>query len=662
MSRNTPRQWWRRQITKRAEPVRQRFERNRGNFRQLRRELNQARIGRTYDDYLTEIAISAISVGLATALLVFGVTNLLGVVVGTDPTVLLGRGLVEWVPSLGGAVGVSGLSPPILLAVDVLGASLVGAVAGFTTWRIGYTRPSRIAHRRAVKLDATLPSTVSYMYALAHGGLDPIEVVRRTSQREDIYGEQAREMRLVINEMEYLGADFVTALQHAAELTPCQATADFLGDMVSVLESGGDFEAFLDDYRQQHVADLTGEQESFLEQLGLYAELYVTLLVAAPLFVIILLLIIGILGSPASGAVNALVYVGLPLGTALFLLFLDRVNQPFTAGGRVQSAEETATPVPDDPDAQAYADRKRRLERIERLKHPFEAFVQSPLKTLYVTVPLAAVALAGIVLLGVVQPTPGAFLERPLTATTLLLVVPFLVLTGPLAVFYEIKRRFADRVRQRFPEVLAAVARANKSGISIGNAIGKEAERSGGVIGTELAKLRNDIRWFNDASEAFLRLASRARLRTTTMTMRLVAEANAASGSLYRTLTVAADDARFRSQFVESREREVGTYVAVAIISFLVFLAIILMVQQFFLERVVEAAAQSGESAIGPEVPGSLQNIDVRVFRLAFLHATVVQGACIGLVAGKLSRGSALAGVKYSIGMVLVSIVAFGVI
>lgn len=630
----TTQRWWRRRLTGLLEPLRRRFERNRDRHGDLRRHLNQAHYGMTYDDYLTRIAVTAVGGGLLVSALVFAALEAVGLLSGAS-----------LVPDL----------------VNAAVALAVGVVTTLLAWYVGYTRPRRIANRRARELDVTLPSTISYMYALAHGGLDAVEIVRRTAQRQETYGEQAREMAMVVNEMEYAGSDFITALTNAAELTPCQATADFLGDMVGVLESGGDFEEFLADRRSEHVENLTSEQEAYLEQVGLFAELYVTLLVAGPLFLIILLLVIGVLGSETLGTVYAVVYLGLPLGTALAVLALELLNSPFVATA-AKATGESGPEVPDDENARAYAKRKRRLERIDRLKHPVSRFVRSPVTSLAVTVPLAALVIVAIVQLGLAEPSVEAFRSRLLWTTGLLGVVPFLVVTVPLTVFYEINRRYVERVQSRFPDILSSIARANRSGIGTVEAIEMEVERSTGVLAEELEKLYNDIRWFHDVSEAFLRLAERSRLQMTGRTMRLLAEANRASGNLHRTMTVAAEEARFQRQFAEARAREVVSYVAVAIVSFLVFVGILLLLQQFYLARIIEAGAQSAEVAAGLEAPGSLQNIDAEGFRVAFLHSAIIQGACIGLVAGKLSRGTVLAGIRYSIVMVLLSLGLFGVI
>lgn len=629
---------WRRSLRGLLEPLRHRFEDRRERHERLRRHLNQAHYSRTFDDYLTDVAVAAVTGGLAVGLLVLLALQTVTVVTGTDLRTVV-------------------LNAAIAVAVGLLTAVVV--------WYIGYTRPRRIARRRASALDAMLPSAVSYMYALAHGGLDPVEVVRRLADRQDTYGEQAREMAMVVNEMEYLGTDFVTALHSVADLTPSEATSDFLGDMVGVLESGGDFEEFLEERRQNYVASLSSEQESYLEQVGLYAEAYVTVLVAGPLFLIILLLVIGVLGASTLGSVSAIIYLGLPLGTAVAILALELVSLP-TVGSRSvgdANATEDEDAVPDDPDAAAYARRKRRAEWIDRLKHPLVAFVAAPTRTLVLTVPLAVLAGIGVVLAGLAEPSVEAVRARPIETTALLAVLPFLVVSVPLAAFYEVRRRFVDRVRTRFPEVLSGIARANRSGIDTDEAIRMEAERSTGPLTRELRKLYNDIQWYSDTSGAFRRLADRARLATTTRTFRLLAEANEASGTLHRTLSVAADEARFQKQFADARIREVASYVAVAVISFLVFLGIILLLQQFYLEQVVEAGAQAAQAEAGGTfgigMPVSLQSIDAAGFQVAFLHSVLIQGACIGLVAGKLARGTVLAGVKYSIGMVLVALAVF---
>jgi flagellar protein FlaJ len=629
-------QWWRRTLAGYLEPLRRRFERNRDRHATLRRELNQARFSVTYAEYLTQIAVTAVGGGLFVALLTFVAIQLSGIVLGA--------------PVLG----------PVL-AVGL--ALLIGVGTGILAWYVGYTRPGRVAGRRARKLDVLFPSTVSYMYALAHGGLDPVEIVHRTARSEESYGEQAREMQLIINEMEFGGQDFVTAVGNAAELTPCETTADFLNDMVGVLESGGDFEAFLDEYRRENVEKHTSEQESYLEQIGLFAELYVTTLVAGPLFVIVLLLVIGVLGAETVDAVYLLVYLGLPLGTAVAVLALDQLNAPFvTTTNSTETTTEQA--VPDDDQAQAYAKRKRRYQLRQRLNNPLERFVRQPTSSLVLSVPVALVVVGGLAATGLARPTAEGFRSRPLVATVLFGVVPFVVIGGPLAVFYELRQRYINRVRERFPDVLSSIARANQSGISTANAIKMEHQRAEGVLEDELGRLYSDIKWFNDPSEAFRRLADRSRIDMTRRTMQLLAEANEASGNLQRTLSVAAEQARFRRQFAAARSREVASHVAVAVISFLVFLGIIVLLQQFYLVRVIEAGAEtaSTDGEAVPELAASLQNIDADGFRLAFLHSVVIQGACIGFVAGKLSYGTVLAGVKYSIGMVLVAIAVFGVL
>jgi flagellar protein FlaJ len=630
------RRWWRRTLTGYLEPLRQRFEGNRQRHEELRRELNQARFSVTYSDYLTQVAVTAVGGALFVALLTFVAVQASGLV--------LGRAV---------------LGPVLTVAL----ALALGALTGVLGWYVGYTRPGRVARRRARRLNVALPPTVSYMYALAHGGIDAVEVVRRTAQREQSYGEQAREMQLIVNEMEFGGQDFVTAVGNAADLTPCPATGDFLGDMAGVLETGGDFEGFLDEARREHLEELTGEQESYLEQLGLFAELYVTALVAGPLFVIVLLLVIGVLGAETIGSIYLLVYVGLPLGTAMALLVLDQLNSPFVSI-RTEKKRPPKQEPPEDERAQAYAKRKRRFELRQRLSNPVERFVHSPTSSLLVSVPVALVVTGLVAATGVAQPTVAGFRARPLAATTVFGVLPFVLTCAPLAVFYELRQRYVERIRERFPDVLSSVARANRSGIGTAEAIRLEQQRADGVLEDELGQLYSDIRWFNHPSQAFRRLANRARIDTTRQTMALLAEANEASGNLQRTLSVAAQQARFRRQFAAERSREVASHVAVAVISFLVFLGIIVLLQQFYLVRVIEASAEAAATRPpgAPEAAVSLQNIDAAGFRLAFLHSVVIQGACIGFVAGKLSYGTVLAGVKYSIGMVLVTIVVFGVL
>jgi flagellar protein FlaJ len=647
----TDSRWIIRQTAWLYEPLRRFFTEREGRHEDLRADLNAARIPVTVASYLARSVVIAC------------LAALVGIELGVGSAVVLAEtGRIAALTGISSLGAVSRFVGRFRFVFVTLGLAIGFALAsGVGTWYFRYYYPRYLANVRAKKLNLMLPSAVSYMYALSRGGLDTVTIFRKLAAAEQTYEEMSREAGLVLNHVDYLGRDFMQALREASEVTPCDYTSDFFTDLLGVIESGGDVEAFLADKREEATQDARIVQDSYIENIALFAEVYVTVLIAGPLFLLILLMVMGITGLGTLELVNIVVYVGIPLASVLSLVVLDQLGEPFR-----QTVKRPDDPVmerpglPDDSDARAYAKRKQRLSRRGRISGFLDRCRAKPVRVLLASVPLAAlVAVAGAAS-GLVSPTLSGVYARPLVATTLLFVIPFVVATLPLVVFHELKQRRIDTILRRFPDLLSTIAGASRMGIRTSEAIGTAADRSDGPLSTELRKVHNEIDWFDDLRGALLRLARRARTRIATRTLRLVVDADEASGNLSETLSVAAEDARTQRQFLRRRSQELSSYVAAAFISFLVYLGILLLINEFYFEQALALGQQSGVS--DPNLPVSLQAIDADGFQVAFIHSSLVQSLFIGLVAGKMAGGSTLGGLKYSLAMMLATILAFGVI
>lgn len=632
------------------EPVRQWFEDREGTHESLREDLNAARMGVTVDEYLARSAVLAVIVGV------------LGSGAGVALTVwLASTGTLAGVSGIGGLGGVGsfvGNNRTVFVAITL--AVVVGAGSGIGTWYYRYTLPGRRARRRARELSLMLPHAVTYMYALTRGGLDVAEVMRRLAGSEETYGEVAREMGMVVNQMDYLGQDLMQAVRTTSEVTPCRYTSEFLGDLHGVIESGGDVESFLSDQREEATQDARAVQRAYIENISLFAEVYVTVLIAGPLFLLILLMVLGITGADTLTQVNVLVYAGIPGASMIALLLLDQLGSPFQQTSTPSAPERTTGPdVLDHPEIQAYAQRKRRVQLRETLRDPVTPVLQRPAKVLWASVPAALLTVGLFVLTGMVEPSVSAIYESAFIATTLLFVIPFVVATTPLVVAMELRRRRASAITDRFPDVLSSIASANRMGIRTADAIEAAAEDASHALSDELTQIHNEIEWFNDMQGALVRLSRRARLQITSRVLGLVVEADRASGNLAETLSVAADDARRQREFARDRSQALSTYVAAGVISFLVYLGILLLIDQYYFQEALVASQQTGPA--NPELPVSLQSLEATGFKVAFFHSSLVQALFIGLVSGKMVNGSALSGLKYSLLLIVLTVVAFGV-
>jgi flagellar protein FlaJ len=625
----------------------------------LQRRLNQGRFGTTYDLYLTRTVTYVALSGLFA--LAFGV-------------------LLTWVLSAFGVL--DGLSPsaPASMSTDLaatlyenrvpiagaLGTALLVTFATVSTWLVRYYRPSHLVDNRRRNIDLMLPHAIVYAYALSFGGMEFVEVARRMADSEDTYGEVANEFDMIVRDIELFGNDVFTALRNARNLTPSDNMEQFLDDLLSVLDSGGDVTDFLRDESEKYMDRAMSEQESFLETLATLSEMFIVGFVAAPLFLVVTLIMMSFLGAQTVLPLLAVVYAVVPLGMAGFLVVVATLSEPYRQPGHDLDVTSFAGGVVTDriaahPDFETFQRIRRRYEISEFLEDPVAVFRREPLYTLGLTIPVALTATALLVVAGLVTPTPAALISEPFRTTTLLFILPFFVVTGPLTAFHEYEQRRKRTVTKRLPDALDILASANQMGIQLAEGLGLVARNLSGSFAEELRMVRNDIEWNNDVQRALLSLAARLEVPQLTRTCKIVAEGSQSTGDLYRVLGTAAEDTRHRYRLDRDRRQKLNSYTAIVVMGFLVYLAVIVIIDQSFLGPVVTqatgATGAGGESAANNPVQLSADDIDL--YHALFFHSALIQAVGTGLITGKLTSNRVLSGLKYSIALVVVALVVF---
>lgn len=631
--------------------IRTLFKLRPARFAGIQRSLNQARIGATYDAYLARSLEFAI------------VGALLGAVLGAVLTAILVRaGIMAELRSplrFSGDLARYVQANRTLLAGGTITLAAAGA-AGTAIWLGRYYYPSTVVASRKQAIGVSLPHAIVYMYALSYGGQDLLGVLRDIADAEETYGEVANEFEMVVNDIDLFGSDVYTALQSARNLTPSDRFEGFLDDMLGVLDAGGDVITFLESEAANYLREAEEEQEDFLETLAVMAEVFVVGFVAAPLFLVVTLVVISLIGGNTVEAMGTLIYLVLPAGMIGFLLLIDLLSSPFETPGTVSvpgAVEELPfdrTELKRDSRYETYQSTARNIGFRERLRDPLGSFRDEPLKTLYVTGPLAAAAVVAAVTAGLVDPSAGAFPGDPVGTTLWLFVVPFLLVSVPLSAATEYRAARQRAITERFPDALNILASANKMGISLPDALELISRYQTGPVATELRTVKNDIAWNSDVGRALLSFGARLRTPQLSRSMKLLSDGLRASGDLARVLSIAADDARDRAKIERARRRELSAYIAVVLIGFLVYLLVIALLDASFLAPIAELETGSARDA-----PLSFTDVPVNLYRMLFLHSALIQAIGSGLLAGKLAENDSLVGLKYAIALTVLTMGVF---
>ncbi len=622
-------------------------------YGRLQLALNQSHMGTTYDRYLARSVRYAFVAGVVGAIL--------GAVFTVELSQLgLLAGLGNPVPVSGGIVTFVGANRVYFVGVTL--TIVGGGLLGGGVWAGRYYYPLIRRSLRRQEIDVVLPHGIVFMYAMSHGGSSLFETFRALANARDAYGEVTNEFEMIVNDIELFGTDMYTAIRNARRLTPSKRLERFFDDLLSVLESGGDVTVFLEEETDTYLREARDEQENFLETISLLAEVFVVLFVAAPLFFIVTLVVIDILGADSIQSVSLLVYGAMPLAMAGFILVIDLLGRPFEppeATTTPQATEDSLEEVENVSDErfEDYRWNRRRESLREAFRNPGAAFRLKPLSTMAVTVPLAAAAVAAQLLFGGQVASIEAMATSPIVTTTTLVLAPLLIVAVPLTFFHEKKRRREREIAHEFPETLNVLASANKMGIPFTEALELISQWSGGVVGEELRTVRNDIVWNYDVRHALLGFGNRVSVPRMGRTMKLLAEGIYSTGDLSKVLEIAAADTRDRDEMERARRHELSTYIAVVVIGFLVYLLVIVMLDVGYLQVLSEFGGETTTES-GPLVT-SFQDVPVETYRAVFFHSALIQAFGTGLLAGKLADNDALSGLKYGIALSLVTLGVF---
>jgi len=224
------------------------------------------------------------------------------------------------------------LGIPFLFSVI---GGLILAVLAFLMVLITYhSYPLHILSSKKTNLEANMPFAINHMAAIASSGVQPFVIFKLLSIIPE-YGEITNESRRIVRNIEIFGMDIVTSIKNVANRTPSDQFHHFLLGITSTIETGGDLKKYMEEKAKDALFDYSIKREKYIQTLSMYADIYTTVLIAAPLFLITILSIMAmifesnILGMSINTVMKLGAYVLIPFLNILFILFIN-YTQPKT--------------------------------------------------------------------------------------------------------------------------------------------------------------------------------------------------------------------------------------------------------------------------------------------------------------------------------------------
>jgi flagellar protein FlaJ len=552
---------------------------------------------------------------------------------------------------------------PGVLSIQIFAVLITFILGLYVGYSLLLKLPAYEKRNRAIKINMTLHNAVAYLYAMRKGGAQLMMIFRSLSDRADIYGEVALEFRQIVRDADFFGFDIITAIHHLAQTTPSEKLKDFLQDLLSVIESGGNMAEFLSLRVRLYQEEARFEQKQFLNILSLVAESYVTLFVAGPLFLIIIMVVMGMMGGSAVLQMTLVTYAIIPVGSIVFIFLIQIISVKVEKTERYFRTKWLQTyanvRIYKKKNEESLFEQLKKYDQIRNfvyfIRHPLECFINNVNLTLYVTVPLAIL----YSVITYMQVPPYANSELFISVIDDHIVIALLFVLIPYAVFYEIWAQKVLGIQQLIPDFLERMAGINQAGLTIAQGIAIMVNTNLGLISYEIKKIKKDMDWGANFTEALVRFEERVSTPSIARTVTLITKASEMSGQIGEVLSIASADAKMTEILKKERHAEMFIYTVIVYLSFFVFLFVVVVLTTQFLPVLANISTQGIPSTIAISGIGS---ISIATFGRLLYHACLVQAFFSGLIAGQMGESSLAAGVKHACVLLTISLVVFNFI
>ena len=238
--------------------------------------------------------------------------------------------------------------------------------------------------------------------------------------------------------------------------------------------------------------------------------------------------------------------------------------------------------------------------------------------------------------------------DNPLFDEYLLLAIVITVF--PHAVLDYVDYRWKRSVDKHLPDLFRSIVQAQKSGMTLPQAMEEASKRQYGPMTKELQKMVNQMSWGISFEDVLQSLAERVDTVLTRQTFPLILEAQRSGGQIEKVFEPLETFVQSTLIFETEQKNQTRPYLAIVYVAFFVFLfTIIILLKSLF---------------------GDIADFDLNNFELMspsearsiFFHMSTIQGFFGGLVAGKMGEGTVGGGLKHSVILLIIGYVTFKIL
>lgn len=217
--------------------------------------------------------------------------------------------------------------PIITRTTEELGARLLKVfwlifVVPIATLLITFFYPSMEKNSLGNKMDGEIPFATIHMSAIAGSMIDPTRIFEIIISTKE-YPSLSKQFTKLINETNIYGYDLVSALRNGATNSPSKKLSELYNGLATTMNSGGDLPEFFEKRSQSLLFEYGLEKEKRAKAAETFMDIYISVVIAAPMILMILLMMMKISGLGIALSTQMITLIMIIAVTTINIIFLS---------------------------------------------------------------------------------------------------------------------------------------------------------------------------------------------------------------------------------------------------------------------------------------------------------------------------------------------------
>jgi flagellar protein FlaJ len=221
--------------------------------------------------------------------------------------------------------GLAASAAIVFLGLGLAAAIAVPIVLPMAVFAALYYYPATEKGSISKRIDEELPFAVIHMSSISGSGIEPTEIFKIIGLSRE-YPFLKKEIRKVLNQINIYGYDFVTALNNVSKNTSNPRLAELFNGLSTTINSGGSLSDFFKKRADTLMVSYKLEKEKFIKVAETFMDIYISVVIAAPMILMLLLVMISVAGIQTGFSPYQMTFItiaGVALINIVFLGYLQ---------------------------------------------------------------------------------------------------------------------------------------------------------------------------------------------------------------------------------------------------------------------------------------------------------------------------------------------------